>query len=328
MTSSDAPSAIPSAAVPAPPVLAEVVRSGFTEGHHRGALVLLAADGSVERAIGDPAAPVFPRSSNKPMQAAAILRAGLDLSGERLALAAASHSGEPFHLDLARKMLAEHGLGPADLQTPPDLPLDPVEAETYLAAGNVRERITMNCSGKHAAMLAVCVRNGWDTATYLDPAHPLQQLVAQVVAEAAGEPVAAVGTDGCGAPLMAIGLTGLARAFRSFVLAEPGSAERRVADAMRAHPEYVAGTRRPDTWLMREVPGTLSKMGAEAVQAVALADGRALAFKIDDGAGRALGPVLARALELLGLDAPVVARIGRSPLLGGAAEVGEIRATF
>ncbi|MEU7331021.1 asparaginase [Streptomyces parvus] len=328
MTSSDAPSAIPSAAVPAPPVLAEVVRSGFTEGHHRGSLVLLAADGSVERAIGDPAAPVFPRSSNKPMQAAAILRAGLDLSGERLALAAASHSGEPFHLDLARKMLAEHGLGPADLQTPPDLPLDPVEAETYLAAGNVRERITMNCSGKHAAMLAVCVRNGWDTATYLDPAHPLQQLVGQVVAEAAGEPVAAVGTDGCGAPLMAIGLTGLARAFRSFVLAEPGSAERRVADAMRAHPEYVAGTRRPDTWLMREVPGTLSKMGAEAVQAVALPDGRALAFKIDDGAGRALGPVLARALELLGVDAPVVARIGRSPLLGGAAEVGEIRATF
>ncbi|WP_097880548.1 asparaginase [Streptomyces sp. st140] len=328
MTSSDAPSAISSAPAAAPPVLAEVVRSGFTEGHHRGSLVLLAADGSVERAIGDPAAPVFPRSSNKPMQAAAILRAGLDLAGERLALAAASHSGEPFHLDLARKMLAEHGLSPADLQTPPDLPLDPVEAETYLAAGNVRERITMNCSGKHAAMLAVCVRNGWDTASYLDPGHPLQQLVGQVVAEAAGEPVAAVGTDGCGAPLMAIGLTGLARAFRSFVLAEPGSAERRVADAMRAHPEYVAGTRRPDTWLMREVPGTLSKMGAEAVQAVALADGRALAFKIDDGSARALGPVLARALELLGVDAPVVARIGRSPLLGGAAEVGEIRATF
>ncbi|MFE3675883.1 asparaginase [Streptomyces griseus] len=328
MTSTDAPSAISSVPVPAPPVLAEVVRSGFTEGHHRGSLVLLAADGSVERAIGDPAAPVFPRSSNKPMQAAAILRAGLDLAGERLALAAASHSGEPFHLDLARKMLAEHGLGPGDLLTPPDLPLDPVEAEAYLAAGHVRERITMNCSGKHAAMLAVCVRNGWDTATYLAPDHPLQQLIGQVVAEAAGEPVAALGTDGCGAPLMAIGLTGLARAFRSFVLAEPGSAERRVADAMRAHPEYVAGTRRPDTWLMREVPGTLSKMGAEAVQAVALADGRALAFKIDDGAGRALGPVLARALELLGVDAPVVARIGRSPLLGGAAEVGEIRATF
>lgn len=313
---------------PALPVLAEVVRSGFVEGHHRGSLVVLAADGSVERTLGDPDAPVFPRSSNKPMQAAAVLRAGLDLSGERLALAAASHSGEVFHLDLVRKMLADHGLTPEDLQTPPDLPLDPAEAETYLAAGQVRERITMNCSGKHAAMLAVCALNGWDRATYLDPAHPLQQLVHQVVEEAAGEPVAAVGTDGCGAPLMAISLVGLARAFRSFVRAEEGTAERRVADAMRAHPEYVAGTRRPDTWLMREVPGTLSKMGAEAVQAVALPDGRALAFKIADGGGRALGPVLARALELLGVDAPVVDRIGRAPLLGGSAEVGEIRAAF
>ncbi|MFE7328943.1 asparaginase [Streptomyces sp. NPDC057565] len=317
-----------SPAAPALPVLAEVVRSGFVEGHHRGSLVVLAADGSVEQALGDPAAAVFPRSSNKPMQAAAVLRAGLDLSGERLALAAASHSGEGFHLDLVRKMLAEHGLTPDDLQTPPDLPLDPEEAETYLAAGGVRERITMNCSGKHAAMLAVCARNGWDQATYLDPAHPLQQLVHRVIEEAAGEPVTAVGTDGCGAPLMAISLVGLARAFRSFVLAEEGTAERRVADAMRTHPEYVAGTRRPDTWLMREVPGTLSKMGAEAVQAVALADGRAVAFKIADGGGRALGPVLARALELLGIDGPVVDRIGRAPLLGGGAEVGVIRAAF
>lgn len=321
-------SSISTSASPVLPVLAEVVRSGFTEGHHRGSLVVLAADGSVELALGDPAAPVFPRSSNKPMQAAAILRAGLDLLGERLALAAASHSGEGFHLELVRTMLAEHGLTPDDLRTPPDLPLDPVEAEAYLAAGGVREPLTMNCSGKHAAMLAVCVRNGWDTATYLDPGHPLQRLVGEVVAEAAGEPVAALGTDGCGAPLMAIGLVGLARAFRAFVLAEPGTAERRVADAMRAHPEYVAGTRRPDTWLMREVPGTLSKMGAEAVQALALPDGRALAFKIDDGSIRALGPVLARSLELLGVDAPVVSRIGRSPLLGGAVEVGEIRAAF
>ncbi|WP_078850590.1 asparaginase [Streptomyces sp. NRRL S-15] len=156
----------------------------------------------------------------------------------------------------------------------------------------------------------------------------IRDRVGEVVAEAAGEPVAAIGTDGCGAPLMAIGLVGLARAFRTFVLAEPGTAERRVADAMRAHPEYVAGTRRPDTWLMREVPGALSKMGAEAVQAVALPDGRALAFKIDDGSTRALGPVLARSLELLGVDAPVVSRIGRAPLLGGAVEVGEVRAAF
>ncbi|MCM2394261.1 asparaginase [Streptomyces albipurpureus] len=311
-----------------PPVLAEVVRSGFTEGRHRGSLVVLAPDGEVELALGDPLTPVFPRSSSKPFQAVAVLRAGLDLTGERLALAAASHSGEDFHLALVRRMLTEHGIAVDELRTPPDLPLDPVEAESYLAAGRVRERITMNCSGKHAAMLAACATQGWDRATYLDPAHPLQLLVGEVVEDLSGERIAATGTDGCGAPLMAISLVGLARAFSSLVRAEPGSAERRVADAMREHPEYVAGTRRADTWLMREVPGTLAKMGAEAVQAVALGDGRALAFKIDDGGPRALGPVLAQALALMGVDAPVLARIGRSPLLGGGVEVGEIRATF
>ncbi|MFG3498598.1 asparaginase [Streptomyces sp. NPDC047928] len=310
------------------PVLAEVVRSGFVEGHHRGSLVILGADGGVELALGDPASPVFPRSSNKPMQAAAMLRAGLDLSGERLAVAAASHSGEPFHRDLVRTILTEHGLTEADLRTPPALPLDAVEAEAYLAGGQVRERITMNCSGKHAAMLAACALNGWDRAGYLDPGHPLQRLVLSEVEAASGEPVTAVGTDGCGAPLMAISLVGLARAFRSYVLAEPGTPGRRVADAMRAHPEYVAGTRRPETWLMRGLPGALSKMGAEAVQAVALPDGRAVAFKIDDGGARALGPVLARALERMGVQAPVLARIADVPLLGGGRRVGELRAAF
>ncbi|MDQ1046663.1 asparaginase [Streptomyces sp. V4I2] len=318
-----------SAALPAiPPVLAEVVRSGFVEGRHRGSLVLLDADGAVELALGDVTSPVFPRSSNKPMQAAGVLRAGLDLAGERLALAAASHSGESFHRDLVQKMLDEHGLDASLLQCPPDLPLDAEERETYLASGAVRSRVTMNCSGKHTAMLAVSALRDWPLETYLAADHPLQQLIHRGVEEAAGEKVAAVGTDGCGAPLMAISLTGLARAYRTFVRADPGTAERRVADAMRAHPEYVAGTRRPDTWLMREVPGALSKMGAEAVQAVALPDGRALAFKVEDGGGRALGPVLGRALELMGVDAPVVERIGRAPLEGGGRVVGEIRATF
>ncbi len=120
-----------------PPVLAEVVRSGFVEGRHRGALVVLAADGAVELALGEVTAPVFPRSANKPMQAAGVLRSGLELAGERLALAAASHSGEPFHRDLVRKMLDEYGLDPALLQCPPDLPLDPEERDTYLASGRL-----------------------------------------------------------------------------------------------------------------------------------------------------------------------------------------------
>ncbi|MGG2465928.1 asparaginase [Streptomyces sp. RGM 3693] len=325
---SSSAAAAPSSPSTPSPVLAEVVRSGFVEGRHRGSLVVLAADGSVEQALGDITAPVFPRSTNKPMQAAAILRAGLDLSEERLALAAASHSGEAFHLDLVRTMLAEHGLAAEQLQTPPDLPLDPEEAEHYLAAGNVRDRLTMNCSGKHTAMLAACALNGWPLETYLEQSHPLQQLILDVVRTAGGEEVAHIGTDGCGAPLMSLSLTGLARAYRHFVLAEPGTPERRVADAMRAHPEYVAGTRRPDTWLMRALPGTLSKMGAEAVQALALPDGRALAFKIDDGATRTLGPILARVLRGLGVDDPVLARIEDVPLHGGASRVGAIRAAF
>ncbi|MCQ4084619.1 asparaginase [Streptomyces sp. RB6PN25] len=327
MTSCTTPA--PAAAAPAEqPVLAEVIRSGFTEGRHRGSLVVLGAGGEVEFALGEVAAPIFPRSSNKPMQADAVLRAGVDLDGELLALAAASHSGEPFHLDGVRKILSGAGLTESALRTPADLPLDPEERERWLSSGASREPIAMNCSGKHAAMLAACARNGWPLESYLAADHPLQQLVLDVVREAGGEPVEHIGVDGCGAPLMALSLTGLARAFRSYVTAAPGTTQRRVADAMRAHPEYVAGTRRIDTWLMREVPGVLSKMGAEAVQAVALPDGRALAFKIDDGGKRAMGPVLGRALRMLGIDAPVVDRIGREPLLGGGRPVGEVRVAF
>ncbi|MFC4494653.1 asparaginase [Streptomyces ovatisporus] len=315
-----------------PPVLAEVVRSGFTEGHHRGSLVVLAADGSVERALGDVASPFFPRSANKPVQASAMLRAGLGLSGERLALATASHSGEPFHLDLVRKMLAEQGLTEDSLQCPAELPIDQEEADRALLAAGSRDaafsRVAMNCSGKHAAMLAVCAANGWPPESYLDASHPLQQLIAETLESLSGDRVAHVGTDGCGAPLMAITLTGLARAFRAVALAPPESPEGRVADAMRAHPEYVAGTRRIDTWLMREVPGVVAKVGAESVQAVGLPDGRALAFKIYDGGNRAVGPVLARALATLGIDSPVLDRIADSPLTGGGRRVGEVRAVF
>ncbi|WP_431783102.1 asparaginase [Streptomyces chumphonensis] len=327
-TTPPSPSAGPIAPGAVPPVLAEIVRSGFTEGRHRGALVALDPDGEVAWSLGDVAAPLFPRSSNKPFQAVACLRAGAALSGERLALAAASHSGEPFHRELAARVLAEHGFAEDDLRCPADLPLDPAEAEAYLRSGLERARLTMNCSGKHAAMLAACRAAGWPADSYLDPAHPLQRLVTDVVEEATGETVAATGVDGCGAPLLAVSLTGLARGFRALVTAAPGTAERRVADAMRAHPEHVAGTRRHDTWLMREVPGALSKMGAEAVQAVALPDGRALAFKLDDGGMRALGPVLGRALERLGVTGPVTARVAAHPLLGGGVPVGEVRAAF
>ncbi len=308
------------------PVVAEVVRSGFTESRHRGAVAGLAADGTQVIAVGNTAAPFFPRSANKPLQATALLRRGLDLDGELLALAAASHSGEDFHVDGVRKILSGAGLTEDDLRCPPSWPLDMEVARRLIVRGEGMSRIRMNCSGKHAAMLATCVLNGWPTGSYLAPEHPLQQAVRRTVEDLAGERTPAIGVDGCGAPLFALTLTGLARAFRALVLAAPGTPERRVADAMRAHPEWTSGTTREERRLMDAVPGLLVKGGAEGVDAFALADGhgvRAGAVKIDDGAHRGRTPVTVAALRLLGVAVPD--ELATAPVIGGAAEVGVIR---
>jgi len=316
------------------PVLAEVIRSGFVESRHRGMAVGLRADGGVSLSVGAAAVAVFPRSSNKPLQAAAMLRVGLDLDGELLALAAASHSGEDFHVAGVRQILARAGLTEDALQCPPDLPIDEATARRLLLAGEEPRRVYMNCSGKHAAMVATCVAAGWPPGSYRDPGHPLQLAIAQTVAELAGEPVAAVGVDGCGAPLLAISVTGLARAFRALVLAEPGTPERRVADAMRAYPAWTSGTTRPERELMVAVPGLLLKAGAEGVEAFALADGRAGALKIEDGAQRARPPITVAILRDLGVadvpgvDVAVLDKMALGPVTGGGQLVGEVRATL
>jgi len=308
------------------PVLAEVVRSDFVESRHRGAVAGLAADGDVAVRNGDIRIPVFPRSSNKPLQAVAMLRCGLGLTGELLSLAAASHAGEDFHVDGVRKILALAGLTEDDLRCPAALPLDEPTAHRLIAAGEGKARIRMNCSGKHAAMLATSVRNGWPTASYLDPSHPLQLRIKRTIAELAGEPVTATGVDGCGAALFAISLHGLARSFRTLVLAGPGTPERAVADAMRAYPAWMSGTTRHDRQLMDAVPGTLSKGGAEGVQAFALpVPGGAIAgaVKIDDGAPRASFPVAVALLRALGATIPD--GLGAVEVTGGGAVVGEVR---
>ena len=319
------------------PVLAEVVRSGFTESRHRGAVVALAPDGEVLLSAGAVGVPVFPRSSNKPMQAAAMLRCGLDLDGHLLALAAASHSGEDFHLAGAREILARAGLAEEALQCPPDLPGDEAAKRALLRAGGGEDRVHMNCSGKHAAMLATCVAAGWDTTTYTRPDHPLQIEIRATIERLAGERITVPpGVDGCGAPLFAISLTGLARAFGTLASAEPGSAERRVADAMRANPAWTSGSRRPDRALVDAVPGLLLKSGAEGVHGMALADGRGVAFKIDDGDGArrariAVAVALLRELgagDLPGTDRAVLHDLAAPPVYGGGREVGEIRATL
>ena len=315
-----------------PVVVAEIVRSGFVEGHHYGSVVALDADGTVAWSVGSVDAPVLPRSSNKPIQALAMVRLGLDLPPDLLALACASHSGEPFHVEGARRILAAAGLDESALQTPPDYPLDDAAREELIRSGGEKSSILMNCSGKHSAMLATCVANGWDTATYLDPAHPLQQGILATFTELTGEP-AQVAVDGCGAPLLSASLTGLARAFRTLAVATDGP-ERRIADAMRAHPAYVSGTTRDELALLTALPGSIGKAGAESVYAVALPDGRAFALKTDDGAARVRPVLMAEALrrsgvlEEPGVDADAVRRTGVVALLGGGVPVGEIRACF
>ncbi|QWF21696.1 asparaginase [Nocardioides sp. LMS-CY] len=316
--------------MPNAPVVAELVRSGFVEGHHRGAVVSLDATGGTDWSVGGVDEPILPRSCNKPIQALAMVRLGLDLPPELLALASASHSGERFHLDGVRRILATAGLAESLLQTPPDLPLDDTERDAVLRAGGERTSLQMNCSGKHAAMLVTCAVNGWDLGSYLDPGHPLQRAIRTTYEELTAEP-AQVAVDGCGAPLLSASLTGLARAFRRLAMADSGP-ERLVADAIRQHPAWVSGTRRDERVLLAAIPGAVAKMGAEGCFALALADGRALALKIDDGSMRAWPVVLVAALrrsgvdEEAGVDGEAVRHTGRVPLLGGGREVGEIRA--
>lgn len=316
-----------------PEIVAEVVRSGFVEGHHYGSVAALDADGSVEWSIGEVDHAILPRSCNKPVQALAMVRLGLDLPDDLLALACASHSGETFHIDGVRRILAAHGLDESALQTPADYPLDEDARDVVIRAGGVKEPITMNCSGKHASMLATCVVNGWDIGDYRSADHPLQRAIATTFAEVTGEPVVAVAVDGCGAPLLSSSLVGLARAFRTLGTATAGPA-RRVADAIRAHPQFASGSTRDELALHRAVPGLIAKAGAESCYAAALPDGRAFALKVDDGAPRARPVVMAAALRrsgvdrMPGVDAEALRLTGVVELLGGGEPVGEIRACF
>jgi L-asparaginase II len=308
-------------------VLAEVVRSGFVESRHHGSVAVLDAAGTVVASVGDVANPIFPRSSNKPMQAVAMLRAGLELADPAdLALVAASHWGEPVHIDRIRAMLRAGDLREDDLRCPPDLPLSETARTAVLQAGGTRTRIYMNCSGKHTGMLLTCRAAGWPPGDYRSPEHPLQRACLAAVGEFAGEPVAAHGVDGCGAAVAAISLQGLARALLAVVSAPPGSEPRRVADAMRAHPELVSGPGATDDRLMRAVPGLLSKGGAEGVLAVALPGTGAVAIKIDDGNARGQLPVLVAALASLGVTGDAVDSLAHVPVIGGGVEVGHVRA--
>ncbi|MFM8014609.1 MAG: asparaginase, partial [Actinomycetota bacterium] len=206
-------------------MLAVTRRSDLIESQHFGAVVALERDGSVAFSIGDPNIIVYPRSSMKPLQATAMVAAGLDLPPQLLALVCASHDGRPEHLAAAREILQRAGLDESALGNTHDYPLDETEHEQAIRDGKKRTPLQMNCSGKHSGMLATCVAAGWTLdESYLSPDHPLQQHITATIPSLAGEPAAHIGVDGCGAPAHAMSLVGLARAFRTVATAKPGTA--------------------------------------------------------------------------------------------------------
>ena len=306
------------------PILVEVVRNGFVESVHRGRVAVTGPDGSLLSSVGAEFAPMYPRSCSKPLQAVGMLRAGLSLDGALLALVAASHSGESFHVEGVRSILAGAGLDESALQNPLDWPLDDDAYEAAVRAGHSRSRVFMNCSGKHAGMLATTVTLGADVNSYRDPDHPTQLAVLRAIDDLASEQGTNLAMDGCGAPLFALTLYGLARSFGRLAAATEG-AEQQVADAIRTHPEYTSGTNRDELALHRAIPGLVAKSGAEAVYAVGLPDGRGVAVKITDGSQRARPVLMAAVLQRLGLEHPTLEEQVSGPVLGNGERVGELR---
>ena len=302
-------------------VLAEYVRDGFVESVHRGYLLALNADGSTALELGDSSTLIFPRSCVKSIQGAAMVRAGLKLEPRLLALGCSSHSGSEAHLSAVREILAMAKLDESALQCMFDKPLGDSERREW--GDKPATRISMNCSGKHAAMLLTCVVNGWPTDNYLDPVHPLQVAIKAGLETLAGEKITLTSTDGCGAPLFLLSVAGLARAIRNITISkDPFHQE--VMAASRAFPEMVAGKGRLTTQMIEAVPGLYMKDGAEAVEVASMPDGRTLVFKVSDGSLRPFRVLVHAGLKKLGIDSPYEPE----NVLGGDRIIGNIRATF
>ena len=299
-------------------LLAEVVRAGLVESLHNGHLVLINSDGSHRAALGDVDAPMYPRSSIKSFQAAAMVRNGLALTPRQLAIVCASHSGSSEHLEVVEAILQGAGLTVADLRNSLDQPLG--RAERLAWGTKPPTRLAQNCSGKHAGMLATCVINGWDTETYLHLDHPLQIAIRREIESLIGAAVISSTADGCGAPLFAITTRNFALGAHKFrVSVDPVYQE--VVAACLAHPDMVAGAGRLTTVLMPTIPGLFMKEGAEAVELLSLADGRACIFKVSDGSDRAFPAIVKAVLNAWGIASdiePVYIR-------GGGEITGEIR---
>lgn len=317
--------------------LAVVDRSGFIESRHAGAAIVLAPDGTVSERLGDPSGLILPRSTLKPLQALAMISAGAALEGEQLGLATASHSGTDRHAAVVRDILHAAGAGEDDLRCPPAWPGDARTRDLMIRDHGERARIRMNCSGKHAAMLLACAASGWPIAGYLDPGHPLQVHIREVVERLVGEKSHAVAVDGCGAPVFAVSLFGLAKAIHRIGTSSPTSpfalhrSAGALVQAVREHPWTIDGPGRPDTVVIERL-GVFAKTGAEGVLVMVAPDGTTVALKMLDGSSRAATAVALRLLERAGaLPGPDVAdAMSRLALTvsGGGHDVGAIRPAF
>ncbi len=296
------------------PVLINVTRSGFPESAHRGAVCVIDAEGETVLAAGAVGRPILPRSAIKPLQAIPLIEDGAaDVwrsTGEELALACASHSGDPIHLRTARGWLERLGLPEDVLACGAHLPLGHMSAVRMEANGETPSRIHNNCSGKHLAMISTALNEGQPLEGYERPDHPVQQRIREILSDITGADLtgAALTVDGCGVPCWAIPLHAIARGYARFAdtrgMPVPRqSAIRRLKVAIASHPEHVAGGDRFDTALIRRKrQGLVVKTGAEGVYAAALPYfGLGVALKIDDGARRAAEVAMAAVLRYLEL---------------------------
>jgi L-asparaginase II len=319
------------------PVLIELTRGALVESLHAGAVAVVRADGEIVAAVGDIAAPTFPRSAIKPLQAIAFVESGaadrFGFGTPEIALVSASHSGTQAHTALARSMLGRVGLSVASLACGVHEPLDPATAREMIRSGAAPTPLHHNCSGKHAGMLATAVHKGEPAEGYWHPDHPVQVRIARVLEDLAAcrHSPEVCGTDGCSVPNWAMPLSGLAQAFARFATGETlGAARavacRRIAEACTAHPDLVAGPGRLDTAVMARLPGkVLMKAGAEGVYCGALPErGLGFAIKIDDGAKRAAEAVV---VLLIGRFLPEIADLGPPVQLTNwrGVEVGRMR---
>jgi L-asparaginase II len=302
-------------------VLAKVTRGDLVESLHLGHLIVLNADGSTYLSKGSPELPIYPRSAIKSIQAAAMLKAGLKVEENELAIICASHSGSQSHINLVTKMLTSRGLSISQLKNAVDKPLGEKEKITW--GDKAPSQLAQNCSGKHAGMLIACQQNGWDMNTYLDLDHPLQVAIKNEIEALSGEKVSATSVDGCGAPLFAISLIGLAKAISNLVKSKENLYQQIVSACIK-YPELVAGDARLTTRMMRGVPGLFMKEGAEGVQVCALSDGRVIAIKIIDGSWRPVAPIIMEIFKRWGAEMPDES----VKIYGGASVIGEVIANI